>query len=141
MATSFSFEHVFRAPSTHAILSAYFDPDHLATQDAEAELTDRVVVEDLDDGTTRKTSWTVRAQKPLPLFVRPFVAGGRLSYREAMIWRKADDAIDLTVTPEILNGRVSVSATYQLSKVGDMQIKRKYSGTINVAISLIAGKV
>jgi len=141
MATEFSFENVFRAPSTLSILSTYFDPDHLATQDKVAELCDRKVVEDLDDETTRKTSWTVRAEKPLPLFVRPFVSGGRLSYREAMIWRKADDAIDLTVTPEILNGRVSVAATYKLTKVGENQIKRHYAGSITVGISLISGKV
>lgn len=141
MATEFSFENVFRAPSTFSILSAYFDPDHLATQDKQAELTDRTVVEDLDDATTRKTTWTVRAAKPLPLFVRPFVAGGRLSYREAMIWRKADDAIDLTVTPEILNGRVQVAATYKLEKIGEGQIRRRYAGTITVNITFIAGKV
>ncbi|MCX5742777.1 MAG: DUF2505 family protein [Proteobacteria bacterium] len=140
MATEFSFENVFRAPSTLSILSAYFDPAHLATQDKQADLVDRVVVEDVDGPVTRKTTWTVRAQKPLPLFVRPFVTGGRLSYREAMIWRKADDAIDLTVTPEILGGRVQVAATYTLTKIGEGQILRRYAGTITVNISLISGK-
>src|SRR6188768_2780543 len=115
MATEFSFENVFLAPSVEVVLAAYFDPDHLAMQDVKAELGSRTVVETHDDDATHRTSWRVAHQKPLPLFVRPFVSGGRLQYLETMTWRRRDNAIDLVVTPEILGGRVSITAVYQLA--------------------------
>lgn len=141
MPTDFAFEHVFRAPSAAAIIGAYFDPDHLATQDRLAELGDRTVIESTDDGATLRTSWRVQALKPLPLFVRPFVAGGRLRYIETMTWRRAEDAVDLTVQPDILNGRVQIAAVYQLTRVGEGQIRRRKSGTVSVAIRLLSGKI
>ncbi len=141
MTTDFSYENVFRAPSTTTILSAYFDPDHLATQDKLAQLGDRTVVSDEDEGGIRKCTWRVTALKSLPLFVRPFVSGGRLSYLESMTWRRADDAVDLTVVPQILNGRVQIAALYQLSKVGENQILRRYKGSITVNITLLSGKI
>lgn len=141
MTTEFSYEHVFRAASTTTILAAYFDPDHLATQDRQAELCERAVVETQDDGTTLRCTWKVFAQKPLPLFARPFVQGGRLSYLESMTWRRADDAIDLTVVPAILGGRVQIAAVYQLSKVGEGQIRRFYKGTISVNIRLLSSRI
>jgi hypothetical protein len=121
MPTEFSYEHVFRAPSTTTILAAYFDPDHLATQDKLADLVDRTVTEDHDDGSVRRTKW--------------------LSYFEAMTWRRKDDACDLTVTPDILNGRVQISALYQLEKIGENQIHRQYSGKVTVNITLLSGKI
>ncbi len=141
MATEFSYEHVFRATSPTAVIASYFEPGHLAAQDKVAELVERAVIEDVDDGAIRRAAWHVRAAKPLPLFVRPFVSGGRLAYREEMTWRRADDAVDLTVTPELLGGRVSITAVYQLTRVGEMQVKRRYAGSINVKISLVSGKV
>ncbi|MEO7096413.1 MAG: DUF2505 family protein [Polyangiales bacterium] len=141
MPTEFSYEHVFRAPSTETILAAYFDADHLATQDKLADLVDRTVTEDHDDGAIRRTTWRVTAAKPLPVFVRPFVKGGRLSYFEAMTWRRKDDACDLTVTPDILNGRVQIQALYKLEKIGENQIRRTYSGKVTVNITLLSGKI
>jgi hypothetical protein len=141
MPTEFSFEHVFRAPSTAAVLAAYFDPDHLATQDRQAELTERVVVETHDDGATLETSWRVAHARPLPLFVRPFVTGGRLRYLETMTWRRADDAIDLVVTPEVLGGRVTIAAVYELAQIGDGQIRRRYRGTVTADIRLLSSKI
>lgn len=141
MTTEFRYEHVFRAPSTTTILEAYFDPDHLATQDALAELGGRAVVTEEDTGATRSCTWRVASLRPLPVFVRPFVAGGRLSYLESMTWRRADDAIDLTVQPEILGGRVQIAATYELARVGDGQIRRRYHGTVTVNIRLLSSKI
>lgn len=139
--TEFCFEHVFRAPSVAAVLGAYFNPDHLATQDALAEFADRTVVDTNDDGARLCTSWRVAAAQPLPLFVRPFVAGGRLRYLETMTWRRADDAIDLIVRPEVLGGRVQITAEYKLTKIGEGQIHRRYAGTISVDVRLVSGKI
>jgi hypothetical protein len=141
MPTAFSYEHVFRAPSTTRILAAYFDPDHLATQDKLAELGDRTVTENEETDAIRKCTWRVQSMKPLPMFVRAFVQGGHLRYLEQMTWRKADDAIDLVVTPEILGGRVSITAIYELTKIGDGQIRRKYHGQISVNIRLLSGRI
>lgn len=141
MGTPFSFDNVFRAPTVPDVLAAYFDPDHLATQDKVAELVDRVVVEDLQSETTRKTTWRVGSLRDLPFFVRPFVQGGRLSYLETMTWRKADDAIDLIVVPQILNGRVKIEAEYKLTKAGEGQVHRRYAGSVSVDIRLLSGKI
>jgi hypothetical protein len=139
--TEFRFEHVFRAPSTAAVLAAYFDPDHLATQDELAGLVERAVIESTDDGARLRTSWRVAARDPLPLFMRPFAAGGRLRYVETMAWRRADDAIDLLVQPEVLGGRVQIAAEYRLTKIGEGQIRRIYQGTISVGIRLVSGRI
>src|SRR5678815_3726011 len=111
--TEFSYETVFEASSKTVVLASYFDPDHLAAQDKVAELCDRRVVEAHEDDRLRSCTWRVRAAKPLPLFVRPFVDGGHLRYLEAMTWRKADDEIDMTIQPEMLGGRIQIAAVYQ----------------------------
>jgi hypothetical protein len=141
MSTEFSYVTVFEAPSKTVVLAAYFDPDHLAAQDRVADLCERSVVESHDDDAVRKCTWRVRAHKSLPLYVRPFVAGGQLWYLEAMVWRKADDAIDLTITPQILNGRVQINAVYELADVGPNQVQRRYHGAITVNVKLVAGKI
>jgi len=137
----FRFEHIFRAPSVATVLAAYFDPDHLATQDAVAGLTDRVVTESTDDGARLHTTWRVASSQPLPLFVRPLVTGGRLRYLEKMTWRRADDAIDLVVVPDILGGRVQITAEYKLSLAGEGRVLRQYAGSITAAVRLIQGKL
>jgi hypothetical protein len=137
----FSFEHVFRAPSAETVLAAYFDPDHLATQDELAGLAERTVIEATDDGARLRTSWRVAAKEQLPLFMRPFVAGGRLRYVETMTWRRADGAIDLLVQPDVLGGRVQIAAEYKLTKIGEGQVLRRYHGTIIVAVKLVSGRI
>jgi hypothetical protein len=139
--TAFSYETVFAASGKTAVLAAYFDDDHLATQDKVAELCDREVVESADDAAMRKCTWSVRSQRPLPVFVRPFVEGGRLSYLEAMTWRKADDEIDLSIVPQILGGRVQINAVYQLTDVGPGKVRRRYRGSITVNVKLLSGKI
>lgn len=141
MATTFRFEHVFRAPSVAAVLAAYFDPDHLAAQDALAGLIDREVIDAHDDAAVRRTSWRVAHAKPLPLFVRPLVSGGRLRLVETMAWRRADDAVDATITPEVLGGRVSIQACYRLTPAGDGQVRRIYEGTITADIRMLGGRI
>lgn len=141
MPTEFSFDHVFRAASPATIFNAYFDPDHLATQDKLAELGDRTVVESQDDGKVWKCSWRVTSLKQLPLIARPFVDGGKLVYIEQMTLRREANEVDLLVTPQILNGRVTLTATYQLTQIGENQIKRRYKGSVNVNIRLVSGKI
>ena len=103
VSTPFSYETIFDASDKTAVLAAYFNDDHLATQDKVAALSDRKVVESHEDDAVRTCTWTVRSQRPLPMFVRPFVDGGRLAYLETMKWRKADDEIDLSIVPQILD--------------------------------------
>ena len=141
MATEFRFEHVFRAPSTNALVDAYFDPDHLATQDRLAELADRAVVEEREVEGVKTCTWRVASQRPLPVIARPFVAGGRLRFLEKMTWRRGEDAVETTIVPEILGGRVQITGTYQLSQIGDGQIRRIYAGTIAANLKLVGGKI
>jgi hypothetical protein len=141
MPTEFSFDHTFRAASPTTIFAAYFDPDHLATQDALAELGERVVVESVDDGKVWRCVWRVTSLKTLPMLVRPFVEGGKLSYLEQMTWRRADNEVDLVVTPQILGGRVTLTAIYQLRQLGEGLVHRRYKGSVNVNIKLLSGKI
>ncbi len=141
MPTEFSFEYVFRAPSPNTLIDAYFDPDHLATQDRLAELGDREVTDAADDGRVRRCSWRVTSLRPLPVIARPFVAGGKLRFLETMTWRHGEDTVATTVVPEILGGRVQIAGTYQLSKIGDGQVRRIYRGTITAALTLVGGRV
>ena len=53
MSTEFSYETVFDASSRTRVLAAYFEPDHLAIQDAVAQLCDREVVEAHEDDAIR----------------------------------------------------------------------------------------
>jgi hypothetical protein len=139
--TGFSYETIFDAKGKTAVLAAYFDDDHLATQDKVAELCDRKVVESHEDAAVKQCTWSVRSLRPLPVFVRPFVEGGRVTYLEAMTWRKADDEIDLSIVPQILGGRVQITAVYQLADVGPGKVRRRYVGSIAVNVKLVSGKI
>jgi hypothetical protein len=97
------------------------------------------VTETRDDGATLHTAWRVTSKRPLPAIARPFV-GKQLSYFEAMTWRRKDDAVDLTVTPDILNGRVKIAATYELKKVPE-GVSRRYAGQVTASIPLLSGKI
>lgn len=141
VATEFRFEFVFRAPSVAKLVSAYFDAGHLATQDALAKLGDREVIESSETDAVRKCTWRVASLAPLPMIARPFVKGGRLHYLETMTWRRGEDAVDMSVVPDILNGRVGVTGVYELSKIGDNEVRRIYRGQITANLALIAGKV
>jgi len=141
MSTEFRHETVFDAPGKDVVLAAYFDADHLAVQDKVAELCDRKVVDAQEDSTVRSCTWSVRSVRPLPVFVRPFVEGGRLTYLETMVWRKADDEIDLTVVPQILGGRVRLTAVYKLSDQAPGKVQRVYKGTINADVKLFSSKI
>ena len=141
MPTEFSFETVFEASSATAILEAYFAPDHLAAQDQIAELAERTLTESSDDASKRYAVWSVRASKPMPMIARPFVEGGRLRYIETMTWRKADGEIDATVQPQLLNGRVLISAVYNLADIGERKVRRLYRGTIRVDASFLSRKI
>lgn len=141
MTTEYRFEHVFRAPSVERVLHAYFEPEHLAAQDTVAELTDRAVVESNEDAATKACTWSVTSLKSLPFFARAFVSGGKLSYRETMVWRKASNEIDMTIVPQILGGRVNLHALYQLELIGAGQVRRRYGGSVTVDVRLVAGKV
>lgn len=141
MGTPFKFEYVYRAPSVADVLKAYWDPDHLSTQDKLANLCDRAVVEDLDTEASRTTTWKVASTRSLPMIVKPFVSGGRLTFLEIMTLRRGDNLIEAKVQPQILNGRVHIDSTYKLDHVGEGQVRRVYAGTIHANIALLSGKI
>lgn len=141
MATDYAFDTQFRAASPAVLLAAYFDPDHLAGQDKLAQFGSRVVLSDEDSPERRTTSWRVTSLKPLPMYVRPFVSGATLTYVETMVWRKADDAIDLTVVPELLGGKVQVAGVYKVETVAPGQLRRRYTGSVTANVKLLSGKI
>jgi hypothetical protein len=141
MGTQFKFDNVYRAPSVAEVLKAYWDPDHLATQDKLANLCDREVVEDLEVDGTRKTTWKVASTRTLPMIVKPFVSNGRLTFLEIMTVKHGEHLIEAKVQPQILNGRVHIDSTYKLSQVGEGQVLRTYAGTIHANITLLSGRI
>ena len=141
MTAPFSHETVFDASGKTAVLAAYFNEQHLAVQDKAAGLSDRMIVEAFEDEAVRKCTWSVRSTRALPVYVRPFVEGGRLAYRESMTWRKADDEIDETIVPQVLGGRVLIESLYQLGDVAPGKVRRRFAGTVTVNLSLLSGKI
>lgn len=140
MPTPFSYDYVFRVDSPATLAASYFDPGHLAAQDVVAELTDRSVTSDTDDGDTKKMTWRVVSTRPLPAIARPFI-GGNLVYAESMTWKRSTNAIELSVIPQILKAKVQIHATYKLVQAGEMQVKRTYAGTVSAPIMMIGGKI
>ncbi|HEX5057944.1 MAG TPA: DUF2505 family protein, partial [Kofleriaceae bacterium] len=54
---------------------------------------------------------------------------------------KADDEIDMTIVPQILGGRVHITAVYQLADIAPGKVRRRYQGSITVQASLLSGKI
>ena len=120
---SFSFEHVFRAPSVAAVFAAYFDPKHAVEQDRELDIVERTILEWEDTPEQLRRVCRVVPRRQLPALVRPLVTG-QLHYVETAIWRKREDRIDCEIRPSILSGRAMISATYRLSTVSPGLIRR-----------------
>lgn len=138
---SFSFEHVFRAPSVAAVFTAYFDPAHAAAQDRALEVDERTVLERTETEAELRRVCRVVPRRQLPAFVRPLIAGGQLSYVETAVWHKADDRIDLEIRPSVLSGRAVIQATYRLSAMGPEAVLRRYEGTVSVDVALIGPRI
>jgi hypothetical protein len=144
MATQFSFEHVFRAPSMAAVFAAYFDPEQLLLQDQQLDIIERQVQELVDDSETLRRTCKVVPRRQLPAIVRPFVQGP-LHYIETATWRKRDHEIDVAIWPSLLrrssHGRPAITALYRLSQLPDGSIHRRYTGTVSVDLALISGRI
>lgn len=141
MPTPFEFHWVFHAESVGQVLRAYFDEEHLAAQDKVAGLMERTIVETTEDDAIKQTTWRVKSTRQLPMFVRALLEGGRLGFLEMQRWRKADDEIDMTVTPQILGGRVQIAGVYKLWQSHDKDIQRQYKGAITANVPLLSGKI
>jgi uncharacterized protein DUF2505 len=140
MATSFCFEHVFRAPSVAAVFAAYFDPAHQRVQDRELDIIERAVLEFTDSEDELVRVCRVVPRRQLPLFLRPFIPG-QLHYVERARWRKRDQEIDLEVAPSLLKGRATISGVYRLSQLPDGGVHRRYAGTVSVDVALLSSKI
>jgi hypothetical protein len=141
MSTEFRFEHVFRAPSPAEVVRAYFDAEHLAIQDKVAGLLERTVIQQHEDDTFKEMTWSVRSSRQLPFFVKPLVEGGRLAFHEWQKWKKGSNEVEMSVTPQILGGRVKIAGSYLLTPRGEGEVHRLYKGAITADVRLIGGKV
>ncbi len=140
MTTTYRFEAEFRAPSTAAVFAAYFDREHIADQDRRVDIVRRDVLE-LDDGATElRRVCKVVPRRQLPAIMRPFLPG-ELSFMEHLVWRKADDQIDLRIEPSLLGGRTEIQSVYGLTVVGPGRIRRVYQGQVTVEIRLIGRRI
>ena len=95
----------------------------------------------VDDGDVLHRVCHVIPRRRLPAFVRPFIAGGVLAYRETATWRRRDDAIDLDIEPSILDGRARVRSGYSLEARGPTAVHRRYAGEVHVDLPLVAGRI
>ncbi|MDQ3337653.1 MAG: DUF2505 domain-containing protein [Myxococcota bacterium] len=137
---SFSFEHVFRAPSVAVVFAAYFDPKHAIEQDRELGIVEREILEWEDTPEQLRRVCRVVPKRQLPALVRPLV-NGQLHYVETAIWRKREDRIECEIRPSILAGRATISATYRLSPVSPGLIRRSYEGSVSVDVRLISARI
>jgi hypothetical protein len=137
---SFSFEHVFRAPSVDVVFSTYFDPRHTVAQDRELDITEREILERTETSDQLRRVCRVVPKRQLPALVRPLIKG-QLHYLETAVWKKEHDRIEIEIRPSILSGRATISATYRLSPVSAGLIRRLYEGTVSVDVALISSRI
>ena len=138
--TPFSFEHVFRAPSTDAVFAAYFDEQHQVEQDRATDIVEREVVEiEERDGELRRTCRVVPRRK-LPALVKP-LTHGQFHYIEQVRWKRSDNVIEIDIRPSLLRGRVQILGTYRLEHGDDGTIRRTYAGHVSVDIAFLAGRI
>lgn len=137
---SFSFEHVFRAPSVAAVFAAYFDPNHATEQDRELDIIERVILEREETPEQLRRVCRVVPRRQLPALVRPLV-NGPLHYVETAIWRKQADQIECEIRPSILSGRAVIRATYRLSPLSPGLIRRLYQGEVSVDVRLLSSRI
>ena len=136
----FKHEHVFRAPSTAAVFTAYFDSRHASEMDRELDIVERVVLESQETSEQYRRVCRVVPRRQLPALVRP-LCGSQLSYTETAIWTKREDVIDIVIQPSILSGRATIRATYRLSRIGAGMIRRTYEGAVSVDVALLASRI
>jgi hypothetical protein len=137
---SFSFEHVFRAPSVAALFAAYFDPRHALEQDRELDIIERVILEQEETPEQLRRVCRVVPRRQLPALVRPLVTG-QLHYIETATWRKHEDLIECEIRPSILSGRAMISAKYRLSPISPGLIRRSYEGSVSVDVRLLSSRI
>ncbi len=140
MATTFHFEHRFRAASPAEVLAAYFDDAHREEQDRATAIARREVIEDRDGPTERRRVSRVFPLRQLPAVVRAVVRGD-LSYDETIVWVKAADRIDFDIRPKLLDGKARIEARYQLRTTGPMEVLRTYDGSAAVDVRLVGGRI
>lgn len=140
MPTKFHFEHRFRAASTAAVFTAYFDDAHRDEQDRAVDVARREIVSDEDTAATRRRVSRVFPRRQLPAVVRAMVKGD-LSYDETIVWTKAADRIEFDIRPTLLDGRARIDAVYQLRPGGPGEIVRSYVGAVAVDVALLGGRI
>lgn len=140
MPTPFRFEYTFRAAAPAAIFAVYFEDAHRDEQDRRVEVARRDILEDVDGPTQRRRRCMVYPKRQLPAIVRALVKGD-LSYEETLVWSKADDAIDFDIQPQVLGGKVHITARYTLRAAGPGEVRRVYEGSVSVGARLIGPRV
>jgi hypothetical protein len=138
--TPFRFEHEFRAPSPAAVFEAYFDPECTAESDRRCEVSRRDVLEHDDRGPTLHRVCRVVPRRQLPAVLRPFVKGD-LTYTERLVWHKAEDRIDISVEPAVLEGRIEWASQYRLVSSAPDRVRRTYSGHVSVQVRLLGARI
>jgi hypothetical protein len=140
MATQFCLEHVFRAASPGAILAAYFDPANVLRQDRVLDITERTVLDLVDDGTVLRRTCRVVPQRRLPLVMRAFLREP-LHYIETATWRRATTEIAVETRLSISPARPAITALYRLSRLSDGAIRRRFEGAVSVDVALVASRI
>lgn len=135
--TPFCFEHVFLASRAN-LFDAYFDPRHLVEQDRALDVSERQVIELVDDGDQICRRCRVVPRKQVPALLRP-VCGGTLSYEELAVGRRA--AGDITIDIRLLGDRGRIRACYELRPVAPGSVLRRYSGHVSVDVALVGARI
>lgn len=138
--TPFHFEYLFRARDPDAVFEVYFDPEHQAEQDRRVEVARREILEDVDEGATRRRVCRVFPRRQLPAVIRPLLKGD-LSYDEVIVWHKASHTIEFDIRPRLLDGKAQIRATYRLEPAGPGRVRRQYDGEVTVHVRLIGGRI
>lgn len=140
MSTPFRFDHEFRAPSTDAVLAAYFEPRVVAEQDRQLEIQERTVLALVDDGTTIRRTSKIVPRRQLPAVLRPFLKDP-LHYVETATWRRGTPEIEIDLRFPTLRNTPTVRAVYRVSRPTPGVIQRRYEGVVSVDMPLISSRI
>jgi len=136
-AVHFDTEHEFRG-SCAAVAAVLCDPD-FQTQLELPDLSRATVVDQGDDGTTRRLTLRYEYQGQLDPIARKVIAGRQLTWIQELRLDTTTFAGTLTFSAEAAPDRLNGQADLALVANGDAACRRRISGDLHVRIPLVGG--
>jgi len=66
---------------------------------------------------------------------------GAISYEEANVWRKADSAMSVVVTPSFMSSSFDSTGTYTVKPAGEGKVLRRWTSKVICKVPMVGGSV